>query len=108
MKRRTMVWTAVLTVTFSLLTLSLAADQTARVDINKASVAELDRLPGIGPAIAGRIVDFRTRYGPFKRPEDLMNVRGIGAKKFGKLKSLITVSGVASSGSTPPASSRRK
>ena len=63
-----------------------------RVDINKATVAELDTLPGVGPAIAARIIDFRTKNGPFKRPEDIMNVRGIGEKKFLKMKDRIVVS----------------
>jgi competence protein ComEA len=68
------------------------AEGAARIDINKATVAELDTLPGIGPVIAARIVEFRTKNGPFKRPEDLMNVRGIGEKKFLKLKERIAVS----------------
>ncbi len=69
-----------------------AGDVDGKVDINTASVTELDTLPGIGPAIAARIIDFRTRNGPFRRSEDLMNVRGIGEKKFLKLKGRITIS----------------
>jgi competence ComEA-like helix-hairpin-helix protein len=70
-----------------------AGDQVpGKVDINTASIAELDTLPGIGPTIAARIVDFRTRNGPFRRSEDLMNVRGIGEKKFLKLKGRIVIS----------------
>ncbi len=69
-----------------------AGEIQGKVDINTASVAELDTLPGIGPAIAGRIIDFRTRNGPFRRSEDLMNVRGIGEKKFLKLKGRIVIS----------------
>jgi len=69
-----------------------ASDIPGKVDINTASVAELDTLPGIGPAIAARIIDFRTRNGPFRRSEDLLNVRGIGEKKFLKLKGRIVIS----------------
>jgi len=69
-----------------------ASEPAGKVDINTASAAELDTLPGIGPAIAARIIDFRTRNGPFRRSEDLMNVRGIGEKKFLKLKERIVIS----------------
>ncbi|RPI24183.1 MAG: helix-hairpin-helix domain-containing protein [Acidobacteria bacterium] len=72
-----------------------------KVDINTGSVAELDTLPGIGPAIAARIVEFRSRNGPFRRPEDLMNVRGIGEKKFLKLKERIAISGTGPAARNP-------
>jgi comEA protein len=65
------------------------ADQ--KVNINTASVDELQKLPRIGPAVAQRIVDFRKENGNFKRVEDLMKVRGIGEKVFNQLKDLITV-----------------
>jgi competence protein ComEA len=61
-----------------------------RVNINAASAAELDALPGIGPATAQKIVDDRTKNGPFSAPEDLMRVPGIGPKKYDALKDLIT------------------
>jgi competence protein ComEA len=64
---------------------------TGTVNINTASVEELDTLPGIGPAIAQRIVDYRTEYGPFATIEDITNVKGIGPATFEKLKGLITV-----------------
>ena len=60
------------------------------VNINTATIAELDTLPGIGPAIAQRIVEFRNTQ-PFTKIEDIMLVKGIGKKKFAKLKELITV-----------------
>jgi competence protein ComEA len=63
----------------------------ATVNINRASIAELDTLPGIGPAIAQRIVDYRTEHGDFSAPEDIMNVKGIGPATFEKLKDQITV-----------------
>ena len=64
---------------------------TAIVNINTASAAELDALPGIGAKMAERIVEYRQKNGPFKKVEDLMNVRGVGEKNFLKLKPQITV-----------------
>lgn len=77
---------AVLLVCFA----SAQADPPRKVDLNTASLKELDTLPGIGPATAERILEFRKKNGPFKRVEDLMNVRGIGERKFLKLKDRIT------------------
>lgn len=62
-----------------------------KVNINTASVSDLDTLPGIGQAIAQRIVDYRTTHGSFAAAEDLMNVNGIGPATFDKLKDRITV-----------------
>ncbi|MGE5574237.1 MAG: helix-hairpin-helix domain-containing protein [Bacteroidota bacterium] len=62
-----------------------------RVNINIAGLAELDSLPGIGPALARRIIEHRNTRGRFERPEDLMNVSGIGPAKYEALKDLITV-----------------
>jgi competence protein ComEA len=63
----------------------------AVVNINTATAAELDTLPGIGAKTAGRIVEYRQKNGPFKKVEELMNVRGVGEKNFLKLKPQITV-----------------
>lgn len=63
------------------------------VDINRASKEELQRLPGIGPTLADRIVRYREKHGGFKRIEEIKEVNGIGEKKFQRIKSLITVSG---------------
>ena len=60
------------------------------ININTASEKELDALSGIGPAIARRIVEHRSSQ-PFTKIEDIMLVKGIGEKKFSKLKELITV-----------------
>ena len=61
------------------------------VNINTAAAAEFVGLPGIGAKMAARIVEYRQKNGPFKKVEDLMNVRGIGEKNFLKLKPQITV-----------------
>jgi competence protein ComEA len=62
-----------------------------RVNLNTASLAELDALPGLGPALAQRIIDFRTQHGIFRRIEDLQEVSGIGAATFARLKDGVTV-----------------
>jgi competence protein ComEA len=68
-----------------------AAQASAAVNLNTASVAQLETLPGVGKATAERIVEYREKSGGFKKIEDLMNVRGIGEKSFLKIKPLITV-----------------
>lgn len=60
------------------------------LDINSASAEELADLPGIGAALAERIVDYRTEHGPFETAEDLTKVSGIGEKKLAELEGRIT------------------
>jgi len=67
-----------------------AAD-TAKININKASVSELTQLKRVGLKYAERIVEFRDKNGPFKKPEDIMRVRGIGFKTWELNKDLIVV-----------------
>jgi len=62
-----------------------------KVNINTATAAELDTLPGVGPSIAQRIIDYRTTNGPFKSIEDIKDVRGIGDATFEEMKDKITV-----------------
>jgi competence protein ComEA len=61
------------------------------INLNKADVNELQTLPGIGPAKAASIIEYRETNGPFKAVEDLKNISGIGEKTFEKLKELISV-----------------
>jgi competence protein ComEA len=61
------------------------------IDINKASKEKLQMLPGIGPTLAERIIQYREKHGGFKRIEEIKQVRGIGEKTFQRIKSLITV-----------------
>ncbi|HEY6401082.1 MAG TPA: helix-hairpin-helix domain-containing protein [Blastocatellia bacterium] len=62
-----------------------------RIDINAASVEELQGLPGIGPALASRIVEHRRKHGMFKRPQDIVIVRGMSAKLYRRIAHLIRV-----------------
>jgi len=71
---------------------SAAATETGkRININTADARQLIVLPRVGEKIAQRIIDFRKKNGKFKKPADLMKVKGIGEKTFEKLKKLITV-----------------
>jgi competence protein ComEA len=64
---------------------------TGKINLNTAGQAELESLPGIGPALAQRILDYREQSGPFKTIEDIQKVKGIGPGIFAKIKDLITV-----------------
>ena len=63
------------------------------LDLNRATVEELDALPGIGEVLAGRIVAYREENGPFESVEELMEVSGIGEAKLADLAGLVTVNG---------------
>ena len=63
----------------------------ATLAVASGTPAQLDALPGIGPKVAARIVEYRQKNGGFKKAEELMNVQGIGEKLFLKLKPLVTV-----------------
>ncbi len=62
------------------------------VDVNTASVEELDQLPGVGPVLARRIVEYREQHGPFQRMDDLKQVPGIGAALLAEIAMHVRVS----------------
>src|SRR4249920_499918 len=68
-----------------------AAPAKAVINLNTATVDQLETLPGIGRKTAERIIEYRTKNGNFKKIEELMNVKGIGEKSFLKLKPMIVV-----------------
>lgn len=85
------------------------------VNVNQASADELARLPRVGPSLAGKIIAHREKNGPFKRAEDLMEVKGVGEKMFTTLKPYVAVSGpttltekVSSKGTTAKAAPKAK
>ncbi len=69
----------------------VVATTTELININTATAAELDTLPGIGPTTAQKIIDYRTQNGPFVSTEDIINVSGIGPASYERIKDLITV-----------------
>ena len=66
-----------------------------RIDPDRAGVTELTRLPGIGPALAGRIVEDRGQRGPYRSPEGLLRVRGIGPKTLARIRGFLSFSAPA-------------
>ena len=70
------------------------------IDLNQASAAQLEGLPGIGEVTAARIIEYRQEHGGFNKIEELMNVRGIGERSFLRLRPLVTV------GTTPKSDAR--
>ena len=69
----------------------VSAGDAEKININTATAEELMQLNGIGPKYAARIIAYREKYGPFKTPEGLMQVSGIGQKTFEKNQEIIIV-----------------
>ena len=70
---------------------STGISSTGKININTASAALLDTLPGVGPVLAQRIVDYRESVGPFRSVSDLTNVEGIGSATLLKFEDMITL-----------------
>ena len=68
-----------------------AQQSSGLIDINRADLQELQRINGVGPAIAQRIIDYRKAHGSFSRVEDLLNVRGIGSAKLNQIRSQVVI-----------------
>ena len=68
-----------------------SSTQGGLININTADQSEIESLPGIGPALAGRIIQYREENGPYRVPEDIKNVSGIGEKRYEDIKDKITV-----------------
>jgi competence protein ComEA len=64
---------------------------TAKVNLNTASIEQLTALPGVGPKLAARIVEYRQKSGTFRSTQELMNVQGIGEKNFAKIEAWLSV-----------------
>lgn len=71
--------------------ISVLAKDDVKININKATVKELKKLKQVGAKVAEKIVDFREKNGPFKKPEDIMKVPGIGPKIFEQNKDIIII-----------------
>jgi competence protein ComEA len=67
------------------------ATPAAKVNLNTASVEQLTTLPGVGPKLAARIVEYRQKSGAFRSPQELLNVKGVGEKNFAKIEAWLTV-----------------
>lgn len=70
---------------------SVSPQESDLININTATASELEALPGIGPTLAKRIVEYREQHGPFLSTEDIINVSGIGPGTYERIKDLITV-----------------
>ena len=90
--KRNKIWSVVIALAFMATVIPMAFSADAeKININKASVDELMQLEKVGETYAQRIVEHREKNGPFQKPEDIMNVKGIGEKIYELNKNRITV-----------------
>lgn len=82
---------AIVTLLTIVIGLAISAGAAGQVDINSASKEELMQLEGVGASYAQKIIEYREANGPFEKPEDIMNVKGIGTSTYEKNKDRITV-----------------
>jgi competence protein ComEA len=94
LRRTVAIGMAVVMATLLAATPSVAAGKSApteKVDLNAATVEQLTALPGVGPKLAARIIEYREQAGRFRSAEELLNVKGIGEKNFKKIEQWLTV-----------------
>jgi competence protein ComEA len=95
--RRTMiVWALALGLCLALFPVTALAQKskapsTEKVNLNTATVEQLQSLPGVGPAMAKRILEHRTKVGKFTKIDEILNVKGIGEKRFQKMKDRLVI-----------------
>lgn len=94
-RRTAFAWSLVLCIALSLAPLALAqkgkAQSTEKVNLNTATAEQLQTLPGIGPAMAKRVLEYRAKVGKFTKVEEILNVKGFGEKRFQKIKDRLLV-----------------
>ncbi len=73
------------------LAMPLQVQGAGQIDLNVATMEELQRLPSVGPKTAERIVEYREKHGTFHSVDELVNVKGIGMKKLERIRSMVTV-----------------
>ncbi|MBZ5499015.1 MAG: helix-hairpin-helix domain-containing protein [Acidobacteriia bacterium] len=95
-KRMHLAWALILCLGLALAPAAALAQKskaisTEKVNLNTATAEQLQTLPGIGPALAKTIIEHRTKSGKFNKIEELLNVKGVGEKKFQKIKDRLVV-----------------
>jgi competence protein ComEA len=97
MKLRSMLFPVALVLCIGLAIAPVAAAQKGpapagdKVNLNSATAEQLETLPGIGPSIAKSILEYRSKVGKFTKIEEILNVKGVGEKKFQRIKDRLTV-----------------
>jgi competence protein ComEA len=96
LRRMRLAWAIVLCVGLVVAPITALAQQGSapsneKVNLNTATLEQLQTLPGVGPAIAKSIVEYRTKVGKFSKIEDILNVKGIGEKKYQRMKDRLTI-----------------